>query len=202
MKGKILLKSIDYFNQNGFERTAIRSLADSLFISHGHLRYYYPTMKNIAETAISELKIEIDSIKVGRSWEQYNFYEEHHKYFFYLFEIMFKYKFLYLEASFIKKLIPDFSDYILKQEEDIKKQVLLLVKTFDKMDFTRDSVNNEAIEMSSELSSFYCMQWLHSLPVNTNLSTKQIINKNIVKLDWFVNILLNKKGLKYCNIEN
>ncbi|WP_074407894.1 MULTISPECIES: TetR/AcrR family transcriptional regulator [Aquimarina] len=61
-KQKILIKSLDLFNDSGISNVSLRTIADKAGISVGNLQYHFKKREDIIETLYFQLVEKIDSI--------------------------------------------------------------------------------------------------------------------------------------------
>ncbi len=100
IKTLILEKSLGLFNQYSWSKISLRTIAKELHISDGNLRYHYKTKEEIVLSLFSLMTAEMMALIEQK---EVDFLAEMPSNFKAIFTIMYRYKFLFLEAAFIKK---------------------------------------------------------------------------------------------------
>jgi len=59
---RIIAFAVDYFNENGFQKSSLKSLAAALGISDGNLRYHFRTKGDLAMAIYLELHERINGV--------------------------------------------------------------------------------------------------------------------------------------------
>lgn len=126
IKIEILNASNQLFNADSWSNVSLRKIATQLNISDGNLRYHFKTKEEIvlalfskmAEEMLIEINIQLDEFELKPSMFQS------------IFEIMYAYRFLFIEAYFIKKEYESYQ-FLFDQLQESRKQ--LFIETFNRL---------------------------------------------------------------------
>ncbi len=105
-KQRILQSSLQLFNQYGVDAVTVRHIAKELGMSHGNLCYHFPNTDAIAETLYEQLLEELNSVLEEPSVFNTINLQTLYKLCAFVFEKLYKYKFLIQDFISLTRRIP------------------------------------------------------------------------------------------------
>ena len=104
-KQYILEHALKQFNQNGFVNVRLQHIADSAFVSVGHLAYHFKNKDTIVDTLYEELKQQQESLLA--EFRVVPLFEDIQQQLIRLFNLQKKYLFFYLDTLEITRAYPE-----------------------------------------------------------------------------------------------
>lgn len=171
IKLEILQASRELFNHNSWSKTSIRKIAAKLNISDGNLRYHYKTKEEIVLDLFSEMTeemmVEINKEESSNKNSALQFKP--------IFEIMYKYRFFFLESYFIKK---EYESYVIlfNQLEDSRRQLFIdKFNHFKTKGILSQDFSDEQYEMLFEQFFILTDSWIkYIITEDTNVINQKI----------------------------
>lgn len=124
----IIEKAMELFNRYGVEATSTRSLAARLGISHGHLRYYFPSKEELLLRLFERFTRENDTLLETAfqrpGMDLHFFYEgllSHYS-------ILYRYRSLFIESVALNRKYPNYRRLLRKERESGKEKIGMLLK--------------------------------------------------------------------------
>ena len=127
VKSEILVKSLDLFNRNSWSQTSLRKIAVELDISDGNLRYYYKTKEEVVLSLFHQMAEEMSSFI--ETFEDMSLSELTNG-FRNIFQIIYKYRFLFLESVFIKSA---YASYAILFDQLQQSRKILFISEFERL---------------------------------------------------------------------
>lgn len=173
-KQKILLKSLELFNDCGISNVSLRTVADEVGISVGNLQYHFKKREDIIEALYFQLVEKIDSIFVKSSNEILksflNFSVE-------IFTVLYEYRFFLLDFVTItrrnEKIKNHYSELSKRREREFLQTLDVLIKNGL---FREELLKNEYLSLYKRIeviSNF----WFSSNLIQSNVLTKDSIEE-------------------------
>lgn len=109
-KERILEKSIELFNIHGYNKISSRTIAKELSISAGNLHYHYRHSEDIVKSLFLDLKKEMDKEMDDFQNLKHHTLESLYQFTLSIFNITYRYRFIFLSFFEILKDIPELEE--------------------------------------------------------------------------------------------
>lgn len=156
-RDRILLVSLELFNQESEQSVTTVDIANELDISPGNLYYHFKGKESIIDALYSEYETELFAL-LAQSLEKDMTVEEHWLFLYVLFEEVYKFRFFYLNAANILIKYPDI-------ERRFRRLLALKIETIEAL----------------------CLNLMSKLNVEIDIEDVRLLSENIVQsmLYWF-----------------
>lgn len=194
-RDKILNEALKLFNEKSFDQVSALQISQSLGMSYGNLTYHFKKKEDIILVLYQEMQEELNTAmaNVVQSLFEETF---HLKLIIQLFEITWKYRFIYLGLS---SLMSQYEEISITEKKNSESRARILDKAKDYLireDFLKDNINIDYDLMIRNLSLI-----LYSWIMDAKLFYSGDESK---KIDYYAKLFFNvaipsltDKGLKY-----
>lgn len=175
-KEKILDKALEMFNLEGVEKVTTRHIAKALGMSQGNLHYHYPNKNELINTLFQEFLLAIHDAKSHSPEHEFSrlqvFSSMKEN-----FNIMYTYRFLFIDNEIVWRRIPDIKTTVIKLFEVKKNEIKVLINQYQNEKIFRKEITNNQID-------FLTNQFI--LVISTWLTASDYMNRPKSEVDYFV----------------
>lgn len=159
-KERIKSAAVELFNRDGVETVTTRHIAGHIGISQGNLHYHYPTKDRVIEVLFESFLQEISS--AARNSSDMNFVKE--EVFTSMkdsFNIMFRYRFLFVDNKVIWRRLPKLQHRLIELLNFKKAEIKEMILLYQKNELFRSDISSGQISFLSEQFIFTIGTWLN-----------------------------------------
>lgn len=141
-KEKILEAALSLYNAHGIKKITIRHIAAEIDISHGNLRYHFPTTKDIIRTLFGRMghELNVPLSKFGTQGKEISpeaIYGNVQA----IYSIMERYRFIFLDFTSIVRMDKNVRNAFRKVMEKRKEQLTFFFRAMRDADFMRKDIS-------------------------------------------------------------
>jgi len=156
IKAVILQQSLDLFNSYSWSAISLRKVAAALKISDGNLRYHFKTKEDIVLSLFGQMTAEMAEVilSAGQTVEDLvpNFER--------MFRIMYRYRFLFIEAYFIRRAYESYGILFTQLQESRKSLFMDAFQRLKREGILTDTFSDAQYELLFEQLFVISDSWL------------------------------------------
>lgn len=175
-KRKILDKSLELFNRDGFTSVSIRQIASELGISHSNLIYHFKTKNDIVIALHQELldkALELNKTTIHNP----NFIESLFNSTKKGFEILYQYRFLMIELNTILKENEKLKHIFIEIESIRAKMYQVVINQAIEQGYMREQEYDNEYDFLIMTIKIFSDSWISSSEIYETISSQEIIEK-------------------------
>jgi len=137
---KIVNKALELFNENGYNNITTRHVAKELGMSAGNLHYHFKHTEDLIKYIFSDLKMKMDEMINQFKTTEYVSLDHLFNYTEVTFEILYSYRFIFLNFVDILRKIPEIESQYKELNISRKSEFQLIFAEFQKNKIFRENI--------------------------------------------------------------
>ncbi len=179
-KEKIILKSLEMFNDQGVENITTRHIASELGMSQGNLHYHYPNKNEILKVLFKNFLMEL------KEAEEFDGKEFTHQLMFKSmsnnFRIMEEYRLFFQQNEVIWRRVPQIKIDLISLLNRKKEEIIQIISLFKKEGKFRPNISADQVNSLAEQFIFTISSWLTAKNYSVSRNSSDYYSKFLFRL--------------------
>ncbi|MCS3531450.1 TetR/AcrR family transcriptional regulator [Chryseobacterium sp. JUb7] len=139
-KEKILITALRLFNDKGYHAVTTRHIATELSMSPGNLHYHFKHSEDLVKHLFNDLKVKMDHLLENLKNIEYKDLETLYHYIISTFEILYSYRFIFLNFVDILRQIPEIESQYKNLNISRKEEFQSIFSDFQKNKIFKENI--------------------------------------------------------------